>query len=394
MALLTVLVAFAALSIDITIPVLSSFVAHFQVSSAAAQLTLSVFVFGFASAQLVAGPLSDRFGRRPVLIGGCILYVAASVACIFATTIEELIAARFVQALGCCAGPVVGRAVVRDIYGGERAAKVLAYMASVMGFVPGIAPIIGGILVEAFGWRAVFIAMLGFGIAALAGCFLLLRETNLWKDPAAVRPARLAANYLSFLGERRYMAYAVPVGFVYAGMLSFHSLSPFVLIEQFGIRTANYGYWFLGIVLGYVAGTLVSGRLHGRITLNAQMASGLAIIAAAAALLAVLGWMRIDAPAAIIGPMSLYLFGAGFVFPNATAGAISPYQTKAGAASALLGFSQFATGAVIAAGVTRFHHGTQAALVTGVLVCAVLALAVFHLLRPGAKTGTAAAARS
>src|SRR5262245_31613252 len=147
LALLTILVAFTALSVDIAIPVLSSFAAAFQTTSAAAQLTLSVFVLGFASAQLVAGPVSDRFGRRPVLIGGCALYVAASVACIFASTIEELIAARFVQALGCCAGPVVGRAIVRDVYGGERAAKVLAYMATIMGIVPGLAPVIGGVLV-------------------------------------------------------------------------------------------------------------------------------------------------------------------------------------------------------------------------------------------------------
>src|SRR5262245_59770448 len=146
LALLMVLVAFAALSIDITIPVINSFAAAFSVSNTVAQLTLSVFVLGFALTHLITGPLSDRFGRRPVLIGGVTIYLLASIACVFAQTIDELIAARFAQAIGCCAGPVVGRAIVRDVYGAERAAKVLAYMSTVMGFVPGVAPIIGGVL--------------------------------------------------------------------------------------------------------------------------------------------------------------------------------------------------------------------------------------------------------
>jgi DHA1 family bicyclomycin/chloramphenicol resistance-like MFS transporter len=326
-----------------------------------------------------------------VLIGGCALYAAASAACIFATSIDQLIAARFVQALGCCAGPVIGRAIVRDVYGGERAAKVLAYMATVMGIVPGLAPVMGGLLVEEFGWRAIFVALLGFGIVALAGCLLVLDETNRWKDPTAIRPRRLAANYLSFIGERRFLSYVAAVAFTYGAMLSFHSLSAFVLIDQMGVRTGNYGWWFLGIVAGFIAGTFTSGRLHGRLGLDALVTLGLTIEVAAAALLAVLGWARIDTPLAVIGPMALLLYGAGFVFPNATAGAIAPYQTKTGAASALFGFLQFAVGAVIATAVTRFHEGTQVTLVTGVLVCTLLALSSFRLLSARPKPALVAA---
>jgi DHA1 family bicyclomycin/chloramphenicol resistance-like MFS transporter len=391
LALLTLLVASAALSVDIAIPVLSAFAAAFRVSSAAAQLTLSVFVLGFGVAQLVAGPLSDRFGRRPVLIGGCALYVVASIACIFAEGIGELIAARFVQALGCSVGPVVARAIVRDVYGGERAAKVLAYMATVMGFVPGIAPILGGFLAEEFGWRAIFVALLGFGVTALLGCLLVLDETNRWQDREALRPRRLAANYVAILGDRRFLSYVCAGGFTYAALLSFHSLSPFVIIDQMGVRTANYGYWFLGIVLGFMSGTFTSGRLHGRFGADTLVATGLAVAVAAALLMAILGWARVDAPVAVVGPMALLLYGAGFVFPNATAGAIAPHQTKAGAASALLGFVQFATGALVAALLTRFHDGTQFALVTGVLACTLLALASFLLLSPRPRTVAAPA---
>ncbi|HEY7609518.1 MAG TPA: multidrug effflux MFS transporter [Alphaproteobacteria bacterium] len=391
LAVLMILVAFAALSVDITIPVMNSFAAAFAVSGAAAQLTLSVFVLAFATTHVVAGPLSDRFGRRPVLIGGVALYTLASIACVFAQSIDELVAARFVQGIGCCAGPVVGRAIVRDLYGGARAAKVLAYMSTVMGFVPGVAPIIGGTLVEAFGWRAIFVALLGFGVVAFLGCLFVLDETNKWRDPGAVRPRRLALNYLSFLGERSFLAYVAATGFTYAAMLSFHSLSAFVLIEQMGVRTGHYGYWFLGIVLGYVAGAFTVGRLHGRIAGDRLIAIGLGFEVAGAALLAALGWARVDAPWAVIGPMVLFMYGAGFVFPNAAAGAIAPYQTKAGAASALLGFVQFMMGAVIATVVTRFHTGTQVTLVTGVLVCALLGLASFRLLIAKPKPALAAA---
>ncbi len=153
-----------------------------------------------------------------------------------------------------------------------------------------------------------------------------------------------------------------------------------MLIGHFGVRTGNYGFWFLGIVLGYVLGTFTAGRLHGRIHPNTLITIGLGFEVAAAALLAVLGWTRVDAPLAIIGPMGLFMYGAGFVFPNAAAGAIAPYQTKAGAASALLGFGQFTVGAVISTLVTRFHTGTQATLVTGVLICALLGLLTFRLL--------------
>jgi DHA1 family bicyclomycin/chloramphenicol resistance-like MFS transporter len=380
LALLTVLVAFAALSVDIAIPVVNSFAAAFNTTSAAAQLVLSVFVLAFAFTHLIAGPLSDRFGRRPVVIGGVAVYTLATIACLFAQSIEELIAARFLQGIGCCAGPVVGRAIVRDVYGGERAAKVLAYMSTVMGFVPGVAPIIGGVLVEAFGWRAIFVALLGFGAVAFIGCLFVLDETNKWRDPAAVRPRQLAGNYFSFLSERAFLAYLAANGFTYAAMLSFHSLSAFVLIEQMGVRTGNYGYWFLGIVVGYVLGTATVARLYGRLAPHRLITIGLSFEVAGAALMAALGWSRIDAPFAIIGPMMLFMYGAGFVFPNAAAGAIAPYQTKAGAASALLGFVQFLMGAVISTAVTRFHTGNQTTLVTGVLICALLALLAFRLL--------------
>ncbi len=379
-ALLTALVAFGALSVDIVIPALPRIAEAFRTSTATAQLTLSVFVAGFALAQLAYGPLSDRFGRRPVLICGLILYVAGSAACFLAANIVELVGARFVQALGCCAGPVLARAVVRDIYGREGAARMLAIIATVMGLIPAMAPIVGGVLTAAFDWQAMFVVLGLFGLVSLAGALVLLEETNLWRDKEAAAPRRIALTYASLLADRGFMGFAAALGGSYAGMFTFHSLSAYVLIGQFGVATEQYGFYFLGIVAGFMSGAALSARLVRRVGIERMVTLGCAIQIVAGLALAALGWARIDAPLAIIAPMSVHLVGCGFVFPNATAGGIGPHATKAGSASALLGFLQMAIGAAAGTLVALFHDGTQRALVTGVLLAALAAFAGYRLL--------------
>lgn len=187
-ALLTALVAFGPISTDMYLPSLPALVSDFQTDVPTVQLTLSAFMVAFALAMLVYGPLSDRFGRRPVLLGAVVLYVISSVACVFAPTIEALVVARVFQAMGCCAGPVLGRAVVRDVYGRERAAQVLSYMGTAMALAPAIGPIAGGWLQVAFGWQAVFVVLSLFSLIALFGTYFMLDETNPHKNPYAISP--------------------------------------------------------------------------------------------------------------------------------------------------------------------------------------------------------------
>ncbi len=381
-ALLTALVAFGALSVDIVIPALPRIAQVLGASTATAQLTLSVFVAGFAISQLAYGPLSDRFGRKPVLIGGLVLFVAGSAACVLAGDIGELIAARFLQSIGGCAGPVLARAIVRDVYGREGSARVLAYMASVMGVLPAAAAILCGFLVASFDWQSLFVALGAFGLASLLGTLTLLDETNLWKDRTATAPRQIARNYRSLLADRAFLSFVVALGGTYGGMFSFHSLSAFVLIEQFGVAAEHYGFYFLAIAAGFMTGSLIAGRLSPRLGHERMVTIGFAIQIGAAGVLCALGWARIDAPMAVIGPMAVFLVGCGFVFPNAMAGGIAPHTTMAGTASALLGFAQMAIGAAVGTVVSLFHDGTQSALVTGVLVCAVVAFAAFTLLSP------------
>lgn len=392
-ALLTVLVAFSALSIDIVLPVLGALATAFRATPADAQLALSAFVLGFAAAQLVAGPLSDRYGRRPVLIGGCALYVAASIGCIFAASIEHLVAARFVQALGACAGPVLARAVVRDVYGPQRATKVLAYMASVMAVVPAAAPLFGGLLVDLFGWRAVFVALAVFGTVALAGCLFMLEETNRWRDPLAMQPRRLAANYGSLLRDRTYLGYLVAASTSYTGLFCFHSLSGFILIDGLRVPAAEFGYWFLILVVGYLTGNMLVTRITGRFRPDTLVTAGLCCQVAAGLLHLALGYEGLTTPLRVVAPMGLYMFGAGLLFPNATVGAIGPHPTKAGAASAVFGFAQFTLGALVGMLAVRLFTGHPIVLSFGVLIAATTGLVTFRLLMRG-RTGPAAAPAS
>src|SRR6266446_10357734 len=187
-ALLTALVALGPMSTDLYLPSLPGLLRHFDADIAEVQLTLSVFLVGLAVGQLVYGPLSDRFGRRPVLLAGLILYVVASAICALAPGVPTLIAARLLQATGACAGPVVCRAVVRDVHGREGAARILSYMGAAMALAPTLGPILGGFLELWFGWRAAFAVMTLYGAAGLVIVALALPETNLAPDLHAARP--------------------------------------------------------------------------------------------------------------------------------------------------------------------------------------------------------------
>lgn len=378
--LLTGLVAFGPMSTDLYLPSLPALTRIFDTDVAVVQLTLSVFIAGFAVAQLVYGPLSDRFGRRPVLIGGIVLYVLATLLCLAAPSIEALIAGRFLQALGACCGPVVGRAVVRDLYPREQAARVLSYMASAMALAPMVAPIIGGWAFSLWGWRSNFVILALFGLVLLAGVLRLLAETNRHRDPAALRPARMLQTYGLLLRHRLFLGHVLTMALAFSGLFSFISGSSFVLIGALDLSPRLFGFAFGAVVLGYVTGTFVSGRLAGRVGTEALVAAGTLGGVAMALLLAGLAWAGVHTLAAVIAPMSLFFVAVGLVLPNATAAAIAPFPRTAGAASALMGFVQMGTGALAGAMVGWFDDGTPVPMATVILIAALGAFAANRLL--------------
>jgi DHA1 family bicyclomycin/chloramphenicol resistance-like MFS transporter len=384
--LLTILVALGPISTDLYLPSLPSLMSYFSASEADVQLTLSIFLAGLAASQLIYGPLSDRFGRKPVLLAGLVVYLAASIACMLAPSIEFLIAARFLQALGACVGPVLCRAVVRDVYGREGAARVLSYLAAAMAIAPLLGPILGGYLQAWFGWRANFAALVIYGAGGLVGAAAMLPETHHDRNPLATRPSNILETYMMLARQRRYVGYVLSSAFGYSGIFCFISGSSFVLMGMMKLEPNAYGYSFAAVVAGYIAGATLAGKLARKVTLHHMIAAGGAIALVGGIVLVALALAGIDTVMAIVAPTAIYLFGVGMVMANSMAGAIGPYPRAAGAASALLGFVQMSTAALVGAAIGHAADGTQMPMVIALALSAVAGpMSYWLLVRPWQK---------
>lgn len=369
--LIAMLVALGPISTDLYLPSLPAIGVDLNAGVGEVQLTLSVFLVAFGVSQLFYGPLSDRFGRRPALLLGVALYTVGSIACMLADSIETLVAARFVQAIGGCAGPVLGRAVVRDVFGRLEAAKVLSYIGTAMALAPAIGPILGGYLQIAFGWRANFALLSAFGLAALIGVVLMLRETNDQRDPAALSPRRIFGNFRDFLHDADYLRFLLAGAAVYSGLFAFISGSSFVFIDLIGLRPDVYGYCYAAVVVGYMAGTQIGGRLVGRFGIERMALAGALVCAASGlAMLAFALWAVLSTPGVLV-PMIGYMVGLGMVLPNAMAGALGPFPDRAGSASSLFGFTQFGLAAAVGVGVGASFDGTALPMAAAIAACGV-----------------------
>ena len=378
--LLTGLVAFQAISTDLYLASLPTMQRVFETDEARVQLTLSVFLLGSAVMQLAYGPISDRFGRRPVLRFAIALYVLASLACAFAPTIELLIVFRLLQAIGSCASVTLGRAVARDLYAPAVAARVLAYMASAMAIAPIIGPMLGSWMTVALGWEANFLFLAGFGAICLIGLYTLLDETNLRQDPTATAPRRILANYARLLGDRTYLGYALAVTLSYCGIFCFISGSSFTLIDVLKLPTEYFGFCFGAAAAGYSAGALLAGRLIQRFGIRTMVSTGTLISAGFGLLGAALAWAGIETVAAVLLPFIVVMIGIGLVLPAAIAGAIGPFPQMAGAASAMVGFLQLGVASAVGIGVGHLLDRTSRPMMTAIAVVTLADLLLFWLL--------------
>ncbi len=381
--LLTTLVALGPLSTDLYLPALPTLARVFASDAAGVQLTLSVFLAGFAVGQLFYGPLSDRFGRRPLMLGGLAIYGLATIACVLAESIEMLIAARFVQAIGACAGPVLGRAVVRDVWGATESARIIAYMGGAMAVAPLFGPTLGGFLTVLFGWQSNFVILLLVCVIQLIAVARLLGESNVHRHPGATQPRQLLANFRRLLANRCYLGYVLTFSFSYSALFAFISASSFVLSERHGLTPQVFGMSFGLVVAGYLLGSVASGKLVRRFGGDSLLAFGAWLGAVAGLCMAVLEFSGENSIAAILGPMFFCTVATGLVMPNAIAKALAPYPAMAGAASALMGFVQMTLAAVVGIVVGHALSGGGAALAVGVALCTALApLSYMTLIRP------------
>jgi DHA1 family bicyclomycin/chloramphenicol resistance-like MFS transporter len=365
---------------DTYLPSMPAIREHFDVDMASIQLTLSLAFLGGAIGQLFYGPLSDRFGRRPVLIGGLSLYVVASFGCLLAQTIDQLIVARFLQSFGSIAAPVLARAMVRDLHEREAAARVLSLMGIVLGLGPILAPIIGGVLQAQFGWHASFVFITVYGLVLLGLVVGILGESIRARDPEAIRPMRLLQTAAELLRSRVFLGYALVNCFLFGGLGAYLSGISFVIVEVLGVPMAYFGVVFGAIMIGNISGYALSGRLVGRFGLDRMLEYGTWGVAVAGSALAIFAFAGVVHVAAIVLPMMAYMCSLALSAPQAIAGALAPFPRSAGSASSLLGFFQSATSATVGMAVAMCFDGTPRAMAGFVCLFGLLTFAAHRLI--------------
>jgi DHA1 family bicyclomycin/chloramphenicol resistance-like MFS transporter len=377
--ILGVITAFGPLAIDMYLPALPTLERVFQTTPAQVQLTLAAFFVGIALGQIVYGPITDRFGRRPPLYVGLGLFAVASAGCALAPSIEALAAWRFVQALGSCAGGVISRAMVRDLFDPKESVRVFAALMLVMGVVPMLAPVLGGYILVTFGWSAIFLLMAAVAVVCLVAVHFRLPET---RPPEFVRPLVLrgiVGGYIRLLSHRHYLGCALAGSFSMAGVFAYIAGAPHVFIEVHGVSPENFG-WFFGLnAFGFVAAAQVNGRLLRGFSLDAVVRAATLVQALAGLVLLAMAKLAAFGLPGVAVPLFVFIASLGFVLPSAAALAMAPHGENAGAASALMGTLQFAGGALAVLAVGAIHDPTAVPMGAVVAACGVLAFGFYRL---------------
>jgi DHA1 family bicyclomycin/chloramphenicol resistance-like MFS transporter len=366
------------LSTDLYLASLPGLATVFNVPAATVQLTLSMFVIAFGGAQLVIGPLSDRYGRRPVLLWGLSLYVLASVLCALAPNIGLLIVARFLQGLGCCSAIIIARAIVRDAYAPADSALVIARASTWLALAPILGPILGGYLQVAFGWRAAFVALSILSVCVLAAVILRLPETNTHKDPKATELRGLMANYKLVLGSRAFWSHALPGALSYGSIFAFISGSSLALIGVLHVPTEWFGWCFAFGVSGYMAGTIICRRLIARFGADGTLRIGSTLSLVTGAIFLSMVGIGVAHWALVLVVMFLTMCAHGINFPVAQNGSVTPFPQQAGTAAGLMGALYMAVAFVVGTAVGASFNGTLLPLA---LIACTLGVCIFASVR-------------
>lgn len=380
LAVLVLVITIGPLCIETFIPAMPDLARQFRPESGLVPLTLSVYMFGFAVSHLFYGAAADHFGRRPVLSAGLLIFLASTVGCALAQSLPVLIGFRLLQAFGASAALIIPRAIVRDLYGPVESARIQSHMSTAMAVAPIIAPVVGGYLVKWYSWHAVFWAIAAWGAIAAVGFRLLVPESVPRRGEAGFSLQALLRNKAELLSDRRFLGFLLCNLFIGCGLFAFVSLSSFVLIEHMGVRNDHFGYLYGLAITGFMVGTILSARLHGRVPGRRLIGIGIGLAVIGAHLMFALAAAGVMRPVALIAPHFVYLVGMGLLMPQSVAAALAPVPHIAATATALMGFLQVISSAVLVTVLGFFQDGGQVVISFTMCLMSLGALLAFSAL--------------
>ena len=378
--LIVLLAATSALGpagMQILLPALPVIQDDFSVSNDVAQLTLSLSMFSIAIGTLVYGPMSDKYGRKPTMLLGIFIAIIGSIFCYLADSIGWLIAGRIIQAFGGAVGLVLARAIVRDVYGAEESARVIATLVMVMVIAPMMSPALGGEMMNRFGWESVFLVIAGASVIIFV--FLILRQPETLVTPVQFEGiGSMLRTFDGLLRSRPFCGYAFCVTFVSVVFFSFISAAPEIMVSVLNRPPTEYGYYFVMIPIGFMIGNYVTRHFGRSISIDSMIVLGSTIAISGIVLAIVLNLVGLSHPLALFLPVSIAVFGNGITLPNAQAAAINEFPQYAGSASGLTGFLQMSVSAVAAQFVAFIFNETAYPLLIMMLLASVISLFCFR----------------
>ena len=373
--LLVGLMTVAYSSIGIYTPAMPAIARYFDVPAAEVQFTFSIYIVSFAFGQLLYGPISDRFGRRPAIFLGLAIYILGSLLAVFSQSIQMLVIARLIQALGGCCGPVIGRAILRDLFDRNQGARLLSYVTMVMGAAPAFAPVIGGYLQVIFNWQSIFVLLVGIGALVLALNILFLDETYSRVHQTKSKGFfKVFQSYILFLRSAEFIGFTLVAAFAMSAVFVYSAGAPFLLIDLLGVRPDHYGWLLLIPTLCNLLGAFASARLVEKLGGDKMVVFGTIIVFLGGSLIFFLSVVLGLSIATIIGPMCIVMFGIAVLYPSAAQAAVSLFPEQAGTAASLNGFLHMLVSAAMVLVLGALVNTHQWAMIVLVMVCSLMAL--------------------
>ena len=380
---LSILLGFASISTDLYLPAMPTIAAALQADAGTVEQTIAAYLVGFSAGQLLWGPVGDHYGRRGPVAIGLILFVVGSAGCALSASVGAMIGWRVVQAMGACAGVVLARAMVRDLYARDRAAQMLSTLMTVMAIAPLLGPVLGGQILALAGWRAIFWTLVGVGLLTLAALFTL-PETLPRERRNAESLGRAFARYGELVRQRALLGYCGAIGFFYAGTFAYVAGTPFAYISTHHVSPQLYGALFALSIVGIMATNLVNARLVIRTGSDRLLRAGAAVAALGGVASAVTAWTGWGGLPGLVAPLFVFVSATGLIVANSVVGALAIAPQRAGTVSALVGAVQYGSGMAGSALVGAFADGTPGPMGCVIALAGLGSAACAWLLLPAA----------